>query len=158
MKINCFCVGDTPSNYLQTGIDTYNQRLSHFVPSWGWTVIPNIKNAKNMSEQQLKEKEGELILKKLEDSDFLVLLDERGKQYSSPEFADLIAQWQLQSHKRVVFLVGGAYGFSDAVYARAQAKMSLSRMTFSHLMVRLFFAEQLYRAFSILHNQPYHHA
>lgn len=157
MKINCFCVGETAFSYINEGINEYDRRLQHFA-AWGWTVLPNIKNAKNFSEAQLREKEGEMILKKLEESDFLVLLDERGKQYSSPELAEQLNTWQQQSSRRLVFLIGGAYGFSDAVYARAQGKISLSRLTFSHQMVRLFFAEQLYRAFAILNNLPYHHA
>jgi 23S rRNA (pseudouridine1915-N3)-methyltransferase len=157
MKINCFCVGETAFSYINEGINEYDRRLQHFA-AWGWTILPNIKNAKNFSEAQLREKEGEMILKKLEESDFLVLLDERGKQYSSPELAEQLNTWQQQSSRRLVFLIGGAYGFSDAVYARAQGKISLSRLTFSHQMVRLFFAEQLYRAFAILNNLPYHHA
>jgi 23S rRNA (pseudouridine1915-N3)-methyltransferase len=157
MKINCFCVGETAFSYINEGIAEYDRRLQHFA-AWGWTILPNIKNAKNFSEAQLREKEGEMILKKLEDSDFLVLLDERGKQYSSPELAEQLNTWQQQTSRRLVFLIGGAYGFSDEIYARAQGKISLSRLTFSHQMVRLFFAEQLYRAFAILNNLPYHHA
>ena len=158
MKINCLCIGETAFSYLDTGIELYDKRLQHLNANHSWTVIPNIKNAKNLSESQLKEKEGELILKKLEDGDFVVLLDERGKQYDSIAFAQTLEQWQMQSYKRIVFIIGGAYGFSDTVYARANSKMSLSKMTFSHQMIRLFYIEQIYRAFAIMNNQPYHHA
>ena len=158
MKINCLCIGETAFSYLDTGIELYDKRLQHLNANHSWTVIPNIKNAKNLSESQLKEKEGELILKKLEDGDFVVLLDERGKQYDSIAFAQTLEQWQMQSYKRIVFIIGGAYGFSDAVYERANSKISLSKMTFSHQMIRLFYIEQIYRAFAIMNNQPYHHA
>lgn len=158
MKINCLCIGETAFDYLKVGMDLYDKRLQHLNANHSWTVIPNIKNAKNLTENQLKEKEGELILKKLEDGDFVVLMDERGKQYDSIAFAQTLEQWQHQSYKRIVFIIGGAYGFSEAVYARANSKISLSKMTFSHQMIRLFYIEQIYRAFAILNNQPYHHA
>lgn len=120
-------------------------------------VIPDIKNAKNLSEAQQKEKEGEMILKKLAPTDILILLDENGKQYTSVDFSNYLQKKMNSGIKQLVFVIGGPYGFSDAVYQKAQGKISLSKMTFSHQMVRLFFVEQVYRAFTILKNEPYHH-
>ena len=120
-------------------------------------MIPDIKNSKNLTEDQQKEKEGELILKSLQSSDILILLDERGKSYSSIAFAEALQKRMNSGMKNLVFVIGGPYGFSEAVYQRAQQQISLSAMTFSHQMVRLFFVEQLYRAFTILRNEPYHH-
>jgi 23S rRNA (pseudouridine1915-N3)-methyltransferase len=120
-------------------------------------IIPDIKNRKKLSADQIKTKEGELILSKINTSDFLILMDERGKQRSSVEFSDYLQMMLQQSYKRLIFLIGGAYGFSEAVYNRSNMKMSLSKMTFSHQMVRLIFLEQFYRALTIMKNEPYHH-
>ncbi|MEY4926637.1 MAG: rRNA ((1915)-N(3))-methyltransferase RlmH [Bacteroidota bacterium] len=157
MKIEFWCVGKTTFGYLEEGIMLYDKRLRHYA-TFERIVIPDIKNPKNLSVEQIKEQEGSVILQRLQNDDFLVLLDERGKQFSSEDFADLLGKWQVQSLRRVVFVVGGAYGFSEAVYNRQNMQISLSRMTFSHQMVRLFFVEQLYRGFTILRGEPYHHS
>ena len=157
MKIEFWCVGKTAFSYLDEGVALYQKRLQHYT-TFDFVVIPDVKNAKSLSEAQIKMQEGALILQKIQTDDFLVLLDERGKTFSSPQFAAYLEKMQNQSPRRLLFLVGGAYGFSEAVYARANAQISLSNMTFSHQMVRLFFIEQLYRAFTILNNEPYHHA
>ena len=119
--------------------------------------IPNIKKSQNLSKIELAKKEGDLILKNIQKSDHLVLLDDKGKEYNSLKFSEKIQNWMLTSKKRIIFVVGGAYGFSKDIYHRADEKLSLSKMTFSHQMIRLFFIEQLYRGFSILNNEPYHH-
>jgi 23S rRNA (pseudouridine1915-N3)-methyltransferase len=157
MKIAAWCIGKTAFAYLDEGIALYAKRLQHYAP-FEWTVLPDIKNAKHLTTDQIKEQEGALVLAKLLPDDFLLLLDERGKAYTSPAFAAYLEQRLVQSPRRMVFLIGGAYGFSDAVYARANGQLSLSSMTFSHQMVRLFFIEQLYRAFTIIKGEPYHHA
>lgn len=156
MKVEFWVIGNTSFPYLKEGTAIYEKRLKHYIP-FEYTVIPDIKNAKNLSKEQLKQKEGDQILKKLDKGDWLILLDERGKSYSSMKFAKHMDGLLQQSYKRLIFLVGGAYGFSDAVYQRSNGKLSLSPMTFSHQMVRLFVLEQLYRAMTILRNQPYHH-
>ncbi len=156
MKINLFAVGKTDDAHLQRLIDTYCRRLGHYV-NFELQIIPDIKNAKNLSEAQQKKAEGELILKKVEKSDFLVLLDEKGKQYDSIGFSDFLQKKMNSGIKNLIFVIGGPYGFSEEVYQRANGKLSLSPMTFSHQMVRLFFIEQLYRGFTILRNEPYHH-
>lgn len=156
MKVEFWAVGNTSFDYLQDGVGIYEKRLKHYLPFQA-EVIPDIKNAKKMSQLQIKAKEGEQILKRLNKGDHLILLDERGKSYSSVQFANFMDQQLQQSYKKIVFLIGGAYGFSDEVYQRSNAKISLSKMTFSHQMVRLFFIEQLYRAMTILRNEPYHH-
>jgi len=156
MKITLYVIGKTDDPQLNSLIYSYQKRLSHYI-SFRLEVIPDIKNAKNLSHKQLKEKEGELILKKLNPSDVLVLLDERGKEFRSIDFAKFIQAKMNNSIKHLIFVVGGAYGFSDKVYQKSQGQISLSKMTFSHQMVRLFFVEQLYRAYSIINNQPYHH-
>jgi 23S rRNA (pseudouridine1915-N3)-methyltransferase len=156
MKAELWVIGNTSFPYLKEGTAIYEKRLKHYLP-FEYSIIPDIKNAKSRTNEQLKEKEGELILKKLDKGDWLILLDEGGKEFSSVKFAKYMENMLQQSHKRLVFVVGGAYGFSDDVYQRANAKMSLSKMTFSHQMVRLFVLEQLYRAMTILRNQPYHH-
>ncbi len=157
MKIEFWYVGKTAFDYLETGIALYDKRLRHYT-AFEQIVIPDIKNAKNLTTAQIKEQEGIAILQRIQNDDFLVLLDERGKQYTSSDFAELLEKWQVQSLRRVLFVVGGAYGFSDAVYARQNMQLSLSKMTFSHQMVRLFFIEQLYRGFTILRGEPYHHS
>ena len=156
MKVALWMVGKTSFPYLKEGIQLYEKRLKHYL-SFEHCVLPDIKNAKNLKEAQLKIKEGQLILKKLKKEDTLILLDENGKMLTSVQFATFVEKQLHQSHKRIVFLIGGAYGFSEAVYQRSQRKLSLSKMTFSHQMVRLIFIEQLYRAMTILRNEPYHH-
>jgi len=157
MKVELWAIGKTNENYLDTGIEIYEKRLKHYL-NFRIEIIPNIKQRKNLNTEQIKTKEGEIIFNKLQKSDFLILLDDKGKSFSSEQFAKHIDKMMAQGHKRVVFLIGGAYGFSDTVYKRSQSKLSLSAMTFSHQMVRLFFVEQLYRAMTILKNEPYHHA
>ncbi|MBN2743341.1 23S rRNA (pseudouridine1915-N3)-methyltransferase [Breznakibacter xylanolyticus] len=156
MKVTLIWIGKTVEPWLQAGIDEYTGRLKHYLP-FEIKEIASVKNAKNLDESQLKQKEGELILSALQPGDHLVLLDENGKQPSSREFSTIIDKHQHGMVKRLVFVIGGAYGFSDAVYAAANSKMSLSRMTFSHQMVRVIFTEQLYRAMTILKGEPYHH-
>jgi 23S rRNA (pseudouridine1915-N3)-methyltransferase len=157
MKLELWAIGKTNEDYLKTGIETYQKRLKHYI-NFSIDIIPNIKQRKNLTFQQIKFKEGELILNKTQKSDFLILLDDKGKTFTSEQFAKHIDKLMAQGHRRVIFLIGGAYGFSEAVYKRSNARLSLSAMTFSHQMVRLFFVEQLYRAFTILKNEPYHHS
>ncbi|MGQ0828606.1 MAG: 23S rRNA (pseudouridine(1915)-N(3))-methyltransferase RlmH [Bacteroidota bacterium] len=156
MKITFLLNGKTEDDYIVKGVAVYQQRLKHYV-SFETIVIPAIKNTKALSIDQQKQKEGELILKSIQTSDRLILLDENGKEYNSVGFANFIQQQMNSGIKNLVFVVGGPYGFSDEVYKRANTKISLSKMTFSHQMVRLFFVEQLYRAMTILRNEPYHH-
>ena len=156
MTITLLSIGKTDSRELSQLISLYQQRLQHYI-KFQFQVIPDIKNTKNLSETQQKEREGELVLKSLQASDILVLLDEKGRSFSSVAFADELQKRMNSGIKNLVFVIGGPYGFSEAVYQRAQQKISLSPMTFSHQMVRLFFVEQLYRAFTILRNEPYHH-
>lgn len=156
MKITLLVVGKTVSGYLKTGEEEYLKRL-RFYGNIDYQLLPALKNVKSMSESQQKEEEGRLLLSKISASDFCVLLDEKGKMYASEAFADFLNQKNVSGLKNLVFVVGGAYGFSDALYRRADHKMSLSLMTFSHQMVRMIFLEQLYRAFTILKNEPYHH-
>ena len=150
MKIARIVIGKTDAGYFVEAINEYKNRLVHYIP-FEIEVIPDIKNVKNLSESQQKEKEGDLILKALQPGDYLVLLDEKGKEFTSVQFSTYTVP------KRLVFVVGGPYGFSDAVYKAAAEKISLSKMTFSHQMIRLIFIEQLYRAMTILNNEPYHH-
>jgi len=156
MKIYLLVIGKTDEAYLQKGIELFLKRIPHYI-SFEMKVIPDLKNAKNLSQEQQKEKEGELILQQLLSSDELFLLDEHGMEVSSVEFARFLEKKMISGIKRMVFVVGGPYGFSENVYARATGKLSLSKMTFSHQMVRLIFAEQLYRALTILKGEPYHH-
>jgi 23S rRNA (pseudouridine1915-N3)-methyltransferase len=156
MNIKLLAIGRTDDKQLQQLIDQYVKRLSHYV-KFELDIIPDLKNTKNLSEAQQKEKEGELILKKLTSSDVLILLDENGKQFSSVDFSKYLQKKMNSGIKTLVFVIGGPYGFSEKMYAKAQGKVSLSKMTFSHQMVRLFVVEQLYRAFTILRNEPYHH-
>jgi 23S rRNA (pseudouridine1915-N3)-methyltransferase len=156
MNIRLIAIGKTDNKNLQSLIDEYQKRLSFYI-KFDLEVIPDIKNVKNLSESQQKEKEGELILSKIGATDHLVLLDENGKNYSSVAFSEELQKKMNAGIKTLVFVIGGPYGFSEAVYAKAQVKISLSQMTFSHQMVRLFFIEQLYRGFTILRNEPYHH-
>lgn len=156
MKIIIVVIGKTDEAYLNTGIAKYLDRIKHYIPL-EMKVISDLKNTKSLSEEQQKNKEGELILQQIQPTDKLVLLDEEGKVFSSRDFASFMEQKLLLGIKRLVFVIGGPYGFSEDVYKRATAKVSLSKMTFSHQMVRLIFAEQLYRSMTILKNQPYHH-
>ncbi|APA62895.1 MAG: 23S rRNA (pseudouridine(1915)-N(3))-methyltransferase RlmH [Maribacter dokdonensis] len=156
MTIKLLAIGKTDSGQLQELIEVYEKRLQHYV-NFEIDIIPDLKKTKNLSEDQQKEKEGELILKKLAPTDVLVLFDEKGKQFSSVEFSQYLQKKMNSGIKQLVFLIGGPYGFSNAVYAKASGKISLSKMTFSHQMVRLFITEQVYRAFTILKNEPYHH-
>ena len=156
MKTVCLVVGRTIEKHYITAINDYIERTKHFL-SLEMEVIPELKNTKNLTPEQQKEKEAELILKALAPGDYLVLLDEGGKEYRSIEFARWMEKKMSAVNKRLVFLIGGPYGFSSKIYQIAQEKISLSKMTFSHQMVRLIFAEQLYRAMTILNNGPYHH-
>ena len=155
MKVEFWVIGKTNETYLQRGMDNYSKRLTHYL-KFVIEVIPDVKNPKNLSREQLKLKEGASILKKLKSEDYLVLLDEKGKEYTSIQFSKRLEKFQISGKKRVIFLVGGAFGFSPEIYQRANEKLSVSQMTFSHQMIRLFFLEQLYRAMTILRGEPYH--
>ena len=156
MNIKLIAIGKTDNKNLQSLIDEYQKRLSFYI-KFDLEIIPDIKNVKNLSESQQKEKEGELILAKITPTDQLILLDENGKTFSSVSFSEELQKKMNSSVKTLIFVIGGPYGFSESVYTKAQGKISLSLMTFSHQMVRLFFIEQLYRGFTILKNEPYHH-
>lgn len=156
MKIKLLAIGKTDHNDLQSLIDQYTKRLGHYI-SFSLEVIPDIKNVKNLSEKQQKQAEGLEILKKVSNQDALILLDEKGKILTSVGFSEFLQKKMNSGIKTLVFVIGGPYGFSEDVYTRATSKISLSSMTFSHQMVRLFFIEQLYRGFTILRNEPYHH-
>lgn len=156
MKICLLVIGKTDAAYIRAGIEEYEKRLTRYVP-YEMKVLPDVRNAKNMPEALQKEKEGAMLLEQLQATDWVVLLDENGKQHSSVGFSEFLAQKMLGGTKRLVFVIGGPYGFSDAAYRRAHDKISLSRMTFSHQMVRMIFTEQLYRAMTIMKGEPYHH-
>ncbi len=156
MKIKLLAIGKTDDKNLQKLIETYQNRLKHYI-KFELEIIPDIKNAKNLSETQQKEKEGELILKKLVPTDTLILLDEKGISYSSVDFSKYLQKKMNSGLKQLVFVIGGPYGFSNAIYKKSIGKVSVSKMTFSHQMIRLFVVEQIYRAFTILKNEPYHH-
>ena len=156
MKITFLLTGKTNEKYLESGIDIFHKRLKHYV-NFEIITIPDLKNTKNLSTESQNQKEGELILNKLSNPDFVVLLDDKGKEYTSVDFSKFINKHQVNSTKHLVFVIGGAYGFSQGVYKRANTKFSLSKMTFSHQMVRLIFVEQLYRSYTILKGEPYHH-
>ena len=155
MKVKLIVVGKTNVNYLKDGETEYDQRIKHYV-NFEQLIISNIKKTKNLSTVQLKNKEGEKILSKINTGDYVVLLDEKGKQFSSKEFSNFLNEKNLTSTKYLVFVVGGAFGFSDEVYKRADYKLSLSKMTFTHQMIRMVFKEQLYRAFTIIKGEKYH--
>lgn len=157
MTIKLLAIGKTDSTELQQLIALYEKRLGHYI-KFDLEVIPDLKKTKNLSQDQQKEKEGELVLKKLINTDTLVLLDENGKQFNSVEFSNYVQKKMNSGIKQLVFVIGGPYGFSDTLYKMASGKISLSKMTFSHQMVRLFMVEQVYRAFTILKNEPYHHS
>lgn len=156
MQITLLVIGKTEDAYLTEGIEKYVKRLK-FYTSFTLQVIPSLKNAKNLSEEEQKKKEAELILKTITPKDYLVLLDENGKEFSSLQFSKFMETCSLRSTSHIIFVVGGPYGFSEEVYKRANDKIALSRLTFSHQMVRLFFVEQLYRAFTIIKGEAYHH-
>ena len=156
MKITLLTVGKTDKDWVRQGLDIYVSRLKHYIP-FSIVEIPELKNVSALSNDQIKIKEGDLILKNLRPTDDVILLDERGKQYTSVELAGIIQDKISYAGKDIVFIIGGAYGFSDTVYQRANSKLSLSKMTFSHQMVRAIFAEQIYRAFTIMRGEPYHH-
>lgn len=156
MHLTLLTVGKTDIPWVRDGLEMYVSRLKHYVP-FELREIPELKGVSALSREQIKEREGELILKQLKPSDEVILLDEHGQEYHSVEFADWLGRRLSASGRDLVFVIGGAYGFSDAVYGRAGGKVSLSKMTFSHQLVRTIFAEQLYRAFTILRGEPYHH-
>lgn len=156
MNIKLLAIGKTDDKNLQLLIEDYTKRLSFYI-KFELIIIADIKNAKNLSETQQKEKEGELILSKITSTDQLILLDENGKQFASTDFANELQKKMNSGIKTLVFVIGGPYGFSENVYNKAAGKISLSKMTFSHQMIRLFFIEQLYRGFTILKGEPYHH-
>ncbi len=156
MKITLLTVGKTDRDWVRQGLDIYVSRLKHYIP-FSIVEIPELKNVSALSKEQIKTKEGELILKNIRNTDDVILLDERGKEHSSVELAGIIQDKINYGGRDIVYVIGGAYGFSDAVYSRANSKLSLSRMTFSHQMVRAIFAEQIYRAFTIMKGEPYHH-
>jgi len=156
MKIILLAIGRTVEKHYITAIDDYLTRTKHYIP-FDMEIIPELKNTKNLSEEQQKEKEGDLLLSALQPADVVVLLDERGKEFRSIEFSQWMEKKMSNVNRRLVFVIGGPYGFSKRVYDKSQEKISLSKMTFSHQMVRLFFVEQLYRSMTILNNSPYHH-
>lgn len=157
MKIHLICVGKTDEQYLREGIEKYVARLKHYV-NLRISIIPDIRHARNLSAAGQQEKEAKLIEKLLQPGDLVILLDERGRSFSSAGFAAYLEKQALASVQQLVFIIGGPYGFDESIYARANQRISLSEMTFSHQMVRLFFVEQLYRAYTIQRGEPYHHA
>lgn len=156
MKISLICVGHTTYTPFKEGIERYTRRIVHYVP-FELKEIPDIRTTKGMTEHKQKELEGETILSAIAPNDYVMLLDEKGKEYTSMEFAKLLSDKMVTLPGRLIFVVGGPYGFSDKVYARANSKISLSKMTFPHELVRLFFVEQIYRAYTIMRGEPYHH-
>jgi 23S rRNA (pseudouridine1915-N3)-methyltransferase len=157
MRITLLTIGKTEDKYLKEGIDKYLKRLKHYT-SFQISELPELKNTKNLSEEQQKHKEAELLFKQINSTDHVVLLDEHGQEFSSVEFSGFLNKKALSSIQHLIFVTGGPYGFDPAIYDRANDKLSLSRMTFSHQMVRLFFVEQLYRAFTIMRAEPDHHS
>ena len=156
MNIELIAIGKTDTEEIESLVANYAKRVN-FYCKFSITIIPDIRNTRNISPSQQKAAEGKAIIKSLADGDYVILLDERGEELRSMQFADLMRKRMLSGVKRLVFIIGGPYGFSDEVYQRADSKLSLSRMTFSHQFVRAIVAEQLYRAFTILNNEPYHH-
>ncbi len=156
MQIKLLAIGKTDNSQLQLLLDDYQKRLGFYI-KFDFEMIPDLKKVKNLSEDQQKQKEGELILNKLNATDVLILLDENGMQYDSVGFSEYLQKHMNSGIKQLVFVIGGPYGFSTEVYNKAAGKLSFSKMTFSHQMIRLFVIEQLYRAFTILKNEPYHH-
>lgn len=156
MRIHVMFIGKTMGKLFQEAISDYQQRLTHYVP-FAIEEVPDLKNTKSLTEEQQKEKEADMVLDRLQPGDVLVLLDERGKEFTSREFSTFLENKMQTVSKRLVLLIGGPYGFSQRIYDAAQGKISLSKMTFSHQMVRLFLVEQIYRAFTIMRGEPYHH-
>jgi len=156
MKIKLIVVGKTHAKYLIQAEEEYQQRLKHYI-KFEKVIVPDLKNSKNLTPIEQNRREGELIISKIEKNEEVVLLDDKGVEFTSIKFAQFINQKMIQSTRCLTFIIGGAYGFSDEVYTRANAKLSLSKMTFSHQMVRMIFKEQLYRAFTILKGEKYHH-
>lgn len=156
MKITLLTVGKTDRDWVRQGLNIYVSRLKHYIP-FSIVEIPELKNVSSLTKEQIRTREGELILRNLRPTDEVILLDERGKEYSSVELAKILQDKINYTGKDIVYIIGGAYGFSEAVYRRADSRLSLSRMTFSHQMVRAIFAEQIYRAFTIMKGEPYHH-
>ncbi len=156
MKIMLIQVGKTNEKYLEEGIGNYVNRLKHY-SDFSIVTLPELKNAKSLSIEQQKEKDTETILKSLEPNDEIILLDEKGKEFTSTEFASYMEKKMASTRKRIVFVIGGPFGFSQKIYGMAHGKISISRMTFSHQMIRLLFVEQLYRAFTIIKGEHYHH-
>lgn len=156
MEICLICIGKTRIQFIKDGIEEYRKRLKHYIP-FNTIEIEDIRTSKSTSEIEHKEKEGKLLIDKIMPSDFVIILDEKGKEYSSMEFASYFEKLMASGRKRIVFIVGGPYGFAKKVYDRADSKLSLSKMTFNHEMVRMFFIEQLYRTMTILNGEPYHH-
>ncbi len=156
MKIRLIWIGKPDGDIFNEAIQHYTQKVKFYTP-FETVAIPYLKNTQSLSREEQKKREGELILKKIVPGDFVVLLDENGQEYTSEKFARFIQQQSVNGTRSVVFVIGGAYGFSEAVYARGNGKIALSKLTFPHIMARLVFTEQLYRAFSILHGEPYHH-
>ena len=156
MRITLLTVGKTDIDWVRQGLEMYVSRLEHYVP-FSLKEMPELKGVSALTHEQIKQREGEMILRQVAPADEVVLLDEHGREYRSLEFADWLGGRMARSGRDLVFVIGGAYGFSDAVYARADGKLSLSKMTYSHQLVRTIFAEQLYRAFTIMRGEPYHH-
>ncbi|GAB1857907.1 23S rRNA (pseudouridine(1915)-N(3))-methyltransferase RlmH [Flavobacteriaceae bacterium MHTCC 0001] len=156
MTIKLLSIGKTDNKELITLINHYKNRLNHYI-KFQFEIIPDLKKTKNLSENEQKQREGELILKKIAPTDMVILLDEKGKQFTSITFSNYLQKHMNSGIKQLVFIIGGPYGFSEEVYQKANGKLALSQMTFSHQMIRLFFIEQLYRGFTILRNEPYHH-
>lgn len=156
MRITLLTAGKTDVAWVKAGLDMYVSRIAHYVPFTA-DEIPELKNTASLGREQIKEKEGALLLRRMKPSDYVVLLDEHGRRFRSVEFASWLEDRMARTGADIVFVVGGAYGFSSAVYGRADFRISLSDMTFSHQMVRTIFAEQLYRAFTIIRGEPYHH-
>lgn len=156
MRIHVMFIGKTMGKLFQEAISDYQQRLTHYVP-FAIEEVPDLKNTKSLTEEQQKEKEADMVFDRLQSGDVLVLLDEKGKEFTSREFSTFLENKMHTVNKRLVLLIGGPYGFSQRIYDAAQGKVSLSKMTFSHQMVRLFLVEQIYRAFTIMRGEPYHH-
>lgn len=156
VKILLLTIGNTDKKYMREGIDDYVKRLSFYLP-FEMKVIPDIKNRSSLSTELQKEKEGQLILSKVSSGDYLVLLDEHGTEFSSVEFSKWIEKKMIAGTRQLTFVIGGPYGFSNAVYQRSDVKISMSKLTFSHQMARMIFVEQVYRAMTIIKNEPYHH-
>lgn len=156
MKITLLAIGKTNAKYLQEGIEQYTKRLSHYIP-FKLKILPDVKTTKALTTDKQKEMEGEMFMSAIQQGDWVTLLDERGKEFTSRDFASYIDKKMITIPKNLIFIIGGPYGFSNAMYDRANEKLSLSKMTFSHEMIRLFFVEQIYRAMTILKGEPYHH-